>query len=87
MGWQKGLKRKKVEELRANDLIEDGSTVTVTQPFSLVLGIRHWGASSKFPNLWQLVTIERDGTEREIIDATSRASVINMAHLAIGKCL
>lgn len=87
MGWPKGMKRKKVEEMRRNDFDISTSHVTVTRPFSLLLGVRHLGQSDKFPGLWGLCIVNPDGSETEIIDATTKASVINQAGIAISKCI
>lgn len=90
MSRPKGSKNKRalVDQVRQQDQVEELNQVKVgSSPFNLLLGIRHLGADSKFHGLWQLSTIDRDGVERVIIDATSHGSVITLAQQAIAKCL
>lgn len=90
MGRTKGSKNKRaivneIREVEANDQIEN---LKISSPsFTLALGFRHLGAGSPFAGLWQMSVIESDGTERVVMDATSKASIINMASNAIAKCL
>lgn len=60
--------------------------VEASVPCDIVLGVRHLGAGSKFPGLWQLVKIE-NGVEKVLIDASTKMSVLNVARLEIGRCV
>lgn len=87
MGWPKGKPRK------TTTLTVSPENVSVSMPgveskvpCDIVLGVRHLGSESKFPGLWQLVRIE-NGTERILIDASTKMSVLNVARLEIGRCI
>ncbi len=89
MGRPKGSKNKRVEVAQT---FGTASTVTLDRPefnqaCDLILGVRHLGSESKFPGLWQLVRIEQDGTEKILIDASSKMSILNIARLEIGRCI
>lgn len=97
MGRLKGSRNKKridVECLHAIEASEEVTTATLNSSsveikteasLDLVLGIRRL-KEGRFHGLWQIVEI-KDGVETILIDATSKASVMNVARTEIARCV
>lgn len=92
-------KKVQVEAIRSEESLGElsqtsctnGASVVTLMPiprqFTLMLGIRHLDKGDKFPGLWQLCVVESDGTEKVLIDATSKGSIINMVQNEIARCV